>query len=369
MENEILKHFESLPEHRQAGKILHPMRNIVFIVLVGVFNRMEDWEDIADFAEYKRDFFEKYLDLSNGFPSDDTLRRFFAALDSRAFAACFSQWAASIVQGTSDKTVCIDGKRIRTASNMSDTPIHIVSAWVSENQMTLAQLKVSDKTNEITAIPQLIEILDLKGATVTIDAMGCQTEIVEKIVDAKADYVIGLKGNQPSLLEEALETAKTFKPDCEIVKTDFGHGRIEDRKYMFYSDLSCIPSRDRWKGFRQIVRVDTRQTDKKTGVESTDVRYFITSHKISDAEKVAECIRRHWGIESMHWSLDVTFDEDSSLKRDRNSAENFNIVRKIVMGVLKNDGVDYGKKRVSLKRRMLRASCDEAYLVSLLARL
>ena len=367
--NEILKHFETLPDHRQNGKILHPMRNIVFIVLVGAFNRLDGWEEIADFAEYRREFFEKYLDLTNGIPSDDTLRRFFEALDSKAFRTHFSEWASSIVPKTEDKTVCIDGKRIRTASRMSDDPIHIVSAWVAENQLTLAQTMVSDKSKEITAIPQLIEILDLKGATVTIDAIGCQTGIARKIRKAGADYILGVKDNQPSLMEEVEDTVRTVSPDRVITTTDIGHGRIEERKYMMYSDLSSVLSKDRWPDLGQVVRVETRQIVKKTGAESSDTRYFITSHKLDSAEKVAECVRKHWGIESMHWQLDVIFDEDSCLKRMRNSAENFDIVRKIVMGVLRNDGVDYGKKRVSLKRRMLRAIHDEGYLHSLLRRL
>ena len=369
MDNEILRHFESLPDHRQEVKILHPMRNIVFIVLVGAFNGLDGWEELADFAEYRRDFFGKYLDLSNGLPSDDTLRRFFAALDSRAFSECFRKWAASIVPETDGKTVCIDGKRIRKASTMADDPIHIVSAWVSENQITLAQLKVGDKTNEITAIPQLLEILDLRKATVTIDAMGCQTDIAKKIKEADADYILAVKDNQPTLMEEVLDTARTLTPDCVFEETDFGHGRIEERKYMMYSDLSYVLGRERWEGLRMVVRVETRQIVKKTGAESLDVRHFITSHGIKDAERVKNGIRNHWGVESMHWQLDVVYDEDSCLKRMRNSAENFNIIRKIVMGALRNDGIDYGKKCVSLKRRMLRASRDDGYLETLLGRL
>ena len=370
MENRIMVHFETLEDPRQQGKILHPMKNIVFIVLVGALNRLDGWEEIADFAEYRRDFFEKYLDLSNGIPTDDTLRRFFQNLNPKSFQARFMEWASSIVHGTEGKVVSIDGKRVRTASEMNDrNPIHIVSAWVSENEMTLGQLKVDDKTNEITAIPQLIEILDLKGSTVTIDAMGCQTEIVEKIIKAKADYVIGLKGNQPSLLEEAVETFKTFKPDHEFAVTESGHGRIEERKYMFCSNLSCILGKERWQGLRQVVRVDTRQTNKKTGKVASDSRYFITSHDESMVDRVAYSIRRHWAIESMHWQLDVVFGEDLSLKRIKNSAENFNMVRKMILGLLRNDGVDYGNKKVSLKRRMLRAAHDETYLENLLQRL
>lgn len=370
MENKIMIHFEALEDPRQQGKVLHPMRNIVFIVLVGALNGLDGWEEIADFAEYRRDFLEKYLDLSNGIPTDDALRRFFQNLNPKSFQKRFISWTSSIVHDVEDKVVSIDGKRIRKASEMNDrNPIHIVSAWLSENEMTLGQLKVSEKTNEITAIPQLIEILDLKGATVTIDAMGCQTEIVEKIADARADYVIGLKGNQPSLLEDAKLTCSKFRPDRVLSTTDCGHGRVEERKYLFYKDLSLVRDTEKWKGLQMVVKVETRQTDKKTGKETSDARYFITSHDDDMADRVAYSIRRHWAIESMHWQLDVVFGEDSSLKRIKNSAENFNIVRKIVLGLLNNDGIDYGKKRVSLKRRMLHAIHDDGYLENLLQRL
>ena len=346
------------------------MKNIVFIVLVGALNGLDGWEEIADFAEYRRDFLEKYLDLSNGIPTDDTLRRFFQNLNPKSFQERFVSWTSSIVHDVDGKVVSIDGKRIRKASEMNDrNPIHIVSAWLAENEMVLGQLKVSEKTNEITAIPQLIEILDLKGSTVTLDAMGCQTNIVEKVVDAGADYVIGLKGNQPTLLEDAELTSRTHRPVRVLSTTDCGHGRVEERKYLFYNDLSCLCGAERWKGLQMVVKVETTQTDKKTGKETSDTRYFITSHDESMADRVAYSIRRHWAVESMHWQLDVVFGEDSSLKRVKNSAENFNIVRKIVLGLLKNDGIDYGKKKVSLKRRMLHAIHDEEYLESLLERL
>lgn len=363
-------HFETLEDPRQQSKVLHPMKNIVFIVLVGALNGLDGWEEIADFAEYRRDFLEKYLDLSNGIPTDDTLRRFFQNLNPKSFQERFVSWTSSIVHDVDGKVVSIDGKRIRKASEMNDrNPIHIVSAWLAENEMVLGQLKVSEKTNEITAIPQLIEILDLKGSTVTLDAMGCQTNIVEKVVDAGADYVIGLKGNQPTLLEDAELTSRTHRPARVLSTTDCGHGRVEERKYLFYNDLSCLCGAERWKGLQMVVKVETTQTDKKTGKETSDTRYFITSHDESMADRVAYSIRRHWAVESMHWQLDVVFGEDSSLKRVKNSAENFNIVRKIVLGLLKNDGIDYGKKKVSLKRRMLHAIHDEEYLESLLERL
>lgn len=360
-------HFETMEDHRQKGKILHPMKNIVFIVLVGTLNGYSSWSEFSNLAKYRRDFFEKYLDLSNGIPSDDTLRRFFQDLDPESFRKHFRKWVASIVHGVRGKVVSIDGKRVRQATEMNGgNPIHIVSALIAENEMVLGQLKVSEKTNEISAIPELIEILDLKGSTVTIDAMGCQTAIVDEIIDKKANYVIGLKGNQQTLQDAAIETFNTFKPDMEIETTDCDHGRIEERKYMFTGNLSLVGQRERWSGLQQLVRVDTRQINKKTGKETNDTRYFITSHKKQRSEKVAYAIRKHWTIESMHWQLDVVFGEDSSLKRVRNSAENFNTVRKIVMGMLKNDGVDYKGKNVSLKLRMQRATHDQQYLEKLL---
>ena len=366
MKSEILKHFEDMEDPRVVGRTIHPLRNIVFITIVGALCGLTGWEEIADFAMYRKGFFSKYIDISMGLPSDDTLRRFFAKLKPEVFRERFLRWASSLVGGTKDKSVSIDGKCIRTANKMSpDNPVHIVSAWVGENAMTLAQVKVADKSNEITAIPELIDVLERAGSLVSIDAMGCQTDIAEKIRLAEADYVLAVKQNQPTLWNDTVRSFEVM-PICGVEQTtETGHGRVEERTYTFCDDLSCLLNAGSWKGLAMLVKVDSRVTDKKTGETTEYTRYHMTSCR--NMKRVAEGVRSHWGVESMHWMLDVVFGEDLSTKRIHNSAENFNIIRKLALNILKNDGVDYEKKRVSLKRRMLKATNDDQYLERLIS--
>jgi len=370
MKSEILKHFEDMEDHRVAGRVIHPLRNIIFITVVGALCGLTGWEEIADFAKYRKGFFSKYIDISMGLPCEDTLRRFFSRLKPDEFRRRFTAWVTAAVGGVSGKTVSLDGKTVRGASAMEpDSPVHIVSAWIGENLMTLAQARVATKRNEISAIRELLEILELNSATVTIDAMGCQVKIAERIIDKGADYVLALKMNQSTLRRDADLSFEKLPCCADITTEETDHGRVEVRRYRFIDDLSLLLTGHRWQGLGMIVRVDSEVTDKKTGKGSTSKRYYITSMKRAHAERCAECIRGHWGVESMHWSLDVTFGEDADTKREGYSADNFNTVRKMAMNVLKNDGVDYGKKRVSLKRRMLKAALDDGYraqLVSLL---
>ena len=366
--SKIIKSFEGMKDHRVVARTLHPLRNIVFITIVGALCGMTGREEIADFAKYHRGFFAKYLDLSNGLPSDDTLRRFFNRLDPKEFRKRFYAWAKEAVGPMKGKTLSLDGKTVRGASAMaSDNPVHIVSAWVGENQMVLAQARVGTKRNEISAIKELLEVLDLKGTTVTIDAMGCQVKIAERIVGKGADYVLALKMNQSTLRKDTDLSFEKLACCADITTEETDHGRAEVRRYRFIDDLSLLlTAGDRWKGLGMIVSVDSEVTNKKTGKTTRATRYYITSMKRCRAEQCKDTIRSHWGVESMHWSLDVTFGEDSATKREKNGAENFNIIRKIALNVLKNDEVDYGKKRVSLKRRMLKALHDQEYLKQLL---
>ena len=365
--NKILKHFEDMEDPRVVGWTLHAMRNIVFITIVGALCGLTGWEEIADFAEYHRKFFSQYLDLPNGLPSDDTLRRFFRDLKPGEFRKRFYAWAKEAVGPVKGKTLNLDGKTVRGASAMNpNNPVHIVSAWVGENQMVLAQTRVGSKRNEISALKELLEILDLKGSTVTIDAMGCQVKIAERIVDAGADYVLALKMNQSTLRKDTDLSFQKLPCCADLTTEETDHGRAEVRRYRFIDDLSLLLTGHRWKGLGMIVSVDSEVTDKKTGKTTRATRYYITSMKRGQAAQCKESIRSHWGVESMHWSLDVTFGEDSATKRKDHSADNFNTIRKIALNVLKNDGVDYGTKRVSLKRRMLKAQHSEEYLKQLL---
>lgn len=362
-----MQYFGQLEDPRVQGRVLHPMRNIVLITIVAAFCGFDEWEEIAAFAEFRRDFFAKYLDLSNGTPSHDTIARFFQHLKPKSFQKAFMEWSHSLVKNCDGKTVSIDGKRIRTASSMNDEhPLHIVSAWVGENQAVLGQVKVADKSNEITAIPLLLDILDLEGSVVTIDAMGTQTGIAEKIIEKKADYVLAVKENQPTLKDDLARTFDSNIPFVTYEEDDFGHGRIEHRKYCFTDDMSMVYLPEKWRHLSGLAKVERTSTEKKTGETSSDTRYFIASTR--DSQKVFHAVRGHWGVECMHWQLDVLLDEDRSLKRAGNSAENFNIIRKMVVNLMRNDDYQFKKKK-SLKLKMMSAVFDDAYLGHLISKL
>jgi len=371
MKNGYMKYFGQQEDTRVQGRVLHPMENIFMMTIVAVFCGFEEWEDIADFAEYRRDFFAKYLDLENGTPSADTFSRFFQKLDPKVFQKVFAEWAHTLVGKCGDKTVSIDGKRICTASRINDEhPLHIVSAWVGENQAVLGQIKVNDKSNEITAIPMLLDILDIKEGVVTIDAMGTQTDIAAKIVGKDADYVLAVKDNQQTLRDDVSRTFEAELPFKTYEEEDFGHGRIEHRKYSFTDNLDRLLSLERWDGLAGLVKVERTSIEKKTGKTTCDMRYFITS--LSDERKAFQAVREHWGVESMHWQLDVLLGEDRSLKRAGNSAENFNMIRKMVINLMRNDDYEFPqkrKKKKSLGRKMMSALFDPKYLEHLISKL
>jgi len=360
-----------MKDHRINRKKRHPLKNIIAITIVAIICNMETWEDIAFFGNAKKDFFSKFLDLKNGIPSKDTFRRFFAALDPQVFETHFTQWAKSLATDIDKEIVSIDGKTIRQASRMrEDNPIHLVSAWAGANELILGQIKTDEKSNEITAIPALLEALFLEGATVTIDAMGCQKNIVNKIVDKEADYVLALKDNHPTLLEEVTLSFEK-KPCSAFYQTlDCGHGRIEERKCSIITDLGFIFDRDSWTNLHAIVRIDSQRTIKKTGKIQEETRYFITS--LTDVEKISKAVRSHWGVENkVHWCLDMTFSEDSSSKREGFSAQNFSLINKIALNLIrKNIDKDIESKRFNkwtsiASRRRVAHFCDD-YLFELL---
>ena len=371
MRKPFLSYFRTMKDHRINRKKRHPLENIIAITIVAVICNMKSWKDVAFFGEMKKDFFSKFLDLKNGIPSKDTFRRFFAALDPDVFESHFTQWAKSLAKDIDKETVSIDGKAIRQASRMrEDNPIHLVSAWASTNALVLGQIKTDEKSNEITAIPALLEALFLEGTTVTIDAMGCQKNIVNKIVEKKADYVLALKENHPTLLEEVTLSfrEKTCHDFCETL--DFGHGRIEKRKCSIIKDLGFIFDKESWKNLQSIVRIDSQRTLKKTGEIQQETRYYISS--LTDVEKISKAIRSHWGVENkVHWCLDMVFDEDSSSKRAGFAAQNFSLVNKIALNLIRNnkDGkVEnelFDKWTSIASRRRLAHFCDD-YLFELL---
>jgi predicted transposase YbfD/YdcC len=360
-----------MKDHRINRKKRHPLINIVAITIVAAICNIDTWEDIVWFAEVKKDFFSKFLDLTNGIPSKDTFRRFFAAFDPKVFESHFLQWAQSLVKDIDKEFVSIDGKTIRQASRMRENnPIHLVSAWASVNELSLGQLATEEKSNEITAIPLLLDALFLEGAVVTIDAMGCQKEIANKIVEKKADYVLALKENHPTLLEDVIRSFD--KKNChEFHQTlNYGHGRIEERKCSVITDLNFIFDRDSWRNLKAIVRIDSQRIIKKTGEIQEETRYYITSANL--AEQISKAIRFHWGIENkVHYCLDVTFGEDSSSKRAGFAAQNFSLINKIVLNLIRKNGDNdienkRFKKWTSLKSKRRRALYLDDYLLELL---
>lgn len=336
-------HFGHLVDPRIHRTRLHSLHEILVITICAAVCGADNWVHIEMFAKAKEQWFRTFMDLPHGIPSHDTLGRVFSALDPESFGKCFASWAAAVANVCDGEVIAIDGKTARrsfdTASSKS--AVHMVNAWATRAGLALGQIASDAKSNEITAIPKLLDLLSLKGCIVTTDAMGCQTAIVEKVIDKGADYVLALKGNQGTLFEE---TQKYFAwaekggpdvPESELVETvDGDHGRIETRRYHTIGDVAwCSPS---WKGLKTLTKVTAERTSGKT--TSTETRYYISSLGLDRAASIAQAIRSHWGVEnSLHWVLDVAFNEDQSRVRSGNAPANLAIVRQIALNLLKQN--------------------------------
>lgn len=332
---------------------------------------------MAEFGNAKRAWFETFLDLPNGIPSHDTFGRVFAALDPDAFTACFLSWVQQAVAQTDGMVVAVDGKTVCRAHDRGagKAPIHMVSAWASEHRLTLGQVATDEKSNEITAIPALLDMLLLKGCIVTIDAMGCQTEIAARIVEQGADYVLALKENQPNTYREVVhlfaDAHATGFADYSADRAetlDGGHGRVEVRRYWTLSDAVTLAHLDpdgRWPGLRAIGMVEAERREKRNGVAgkgTREVRYYLTS--LADAGVFGRAVRAHWGIENgLHWTLDMAFREDESRARVGASAANLVVLRHIALNLLKQERT----AKVGVKNKRLKAGWDERYLLKVIA--
>lgn len=348
----------------------HSFEAVLVIAVCGFICGVDSWVELEEFGEEKREWFETFLDLPNGIPSHDTFGRIFAALDPEQFSRCFITWSEAVREVTSGEIVSIDGKTLRRSFDRasSKAAIHMVSAWASKNSLVLGQVKTEEKSNEITAIPKLLELLHLHGCVVTIDAMGCQREIVDRIVEKGADYVISLKGNQESLHEqtkaffdEAREESFETVQHAYTETLEKDHGRIERRRFWISSKLDWFRERDRWAGLTSVGMVEAQRTID--GVTTTETRYFISSLNAADAEKFADAVRKHWGIEnSVHWVLDVAFDEDRSRVRKDNGPENMAMLRHIALNLLKAET----RAKGGIKTRRKVAGWSNKYLLHLL---
>jgi predicted transposase YbfD/YdcC len=338
----IHKFFASLPEPRQRRKrIKHPLLTLVVIALCGTIAGADSWEEIVQFARDRRDWLSRFLDLSEGIPSHDTFGRVFAALDPVAFQKCLLAWVQRLHEVTAGQVIAIDGKVVREAMARSGDqgPMTLVSAWATANHICLGQVAGEAGSNELGALPKLLELLDLDGAIVTLDALGCQKEIVAQIVGKKGDFVISVKGNQEKLeaavhatLGAAME-AQTAMPT--ITRVEETHGRKERRLYTVLPVPDDFAELAQWKGLKSLVMVAREYVDAK-GQTHTGVRYYISSLP-AEVKRIAAAVRGHWGIENgMHWVLDVAFREDRNRARAKNAQANLGILRRTALSLLKN---------------------------------
>ena len=367
-DSSLVGHFSTLEDPREARTCRHKLIDLVVIAIAAVICGADDWVAVAAFGRAKEAWFRQFLELSNGIPAHDTFGRVFSLLAPAGFEACFRAWVAAIRQVLPGEIVAIDGKTLRRSHDRAAglAALHLVSAWATANRVVLGQVATEAKSNEITAIPRLLELLLLKGCIVTIDAMGCQKAIAEQIITQGGDYVLALKGNQGTLAAEVEEAfidadARDYAGVAtEVLETvERGHGRIETRRYRTLGELSGVGRSALWKGLNMLGMVESR--GERDGKISTECRFYIGSIG-TDVACFARAVRGHWGIENdLHWSLDVAFREDESRLRDPQARENFAVLRHIALTRLKQDTT-----RLGIKNKRLKAGWDQHYLEALL---
>jgi predicted transposase YbfD/YdcC len=363
----LKKHFRYLPDPRVVGRTRHLLIDIVVMAICAVIGDCDDWSDIAQFAQKRATWFRRFLKLPGGIPAHDTFERVFAALDGRAFQRCCLAWFRAAAELVGVGHIALDGKTLRGSATAKLGPLHVVSAWATQANLTLGQVTVDQKSNEITAIPKLLELLDLHGALVTIDAMGCQKEIAKQIVAGGGDYVLAVKGNQEHLLadiqatvEHALDGKLAAGVVVQHTTCEDGHGRHEERSYVVIHDVKGLRDRAAWPDATTVGVCHCERT--VAGKVSSEVHYFIGSRKMG-ARKYAHVLRGHWGIENnLHWQLDVSFGEDQSRIHERHGAENFGLLRKMALSLLKRNPT---KKSIARKRKA--AALDTGFLEEVLA--
>jgi predicted transposase YbfD/YdcC len=365
----IFEHFSKIDDPRIDRKKLHNLMEIIFIAICAFICGANSWLGVEEYAITKEKWLKKFINLKNGIPSHVTFWRVFAKLTPKVFEDCFFNWIKQIAKISKGEIIAIDGKTLCGTYDSSDphTALHMVSAWASKNDLILGQIKTEKKSNEITAIPKLLDMIDIQNATVTIDAMGCQKEIAKKIIQNKANYIFALKGNQGTMKEDIeLFFQDGLKNDFKNQKYNFysstekAHGRIETRNVYVINEIDWINGRKSWDSLSTIIMVEsTRELkDKKT----TEHRYYISSLN-NTAKQFSEDIRSHWGIECMHWCLDVGFREDRAVSKNPETGENMSILRRIAFNILKKDK----KTKSSIENKRFKAALNEKYLEELLA--
>jgi len=362
--NKLKSIFSQIDDPRRDLTKLHQLNDILLIGIISVICGADSWNEMELYAQEKEIFLRTFLDLPNGIPSHDTINRVFSAIDSKQFEACFIQWVQSLAELAPKEVIAIDGKTIRGAKSKGNkSPIHMVSAFACANNLVLGQVKTDEKSNEITAIPKLLELLSIQDTIVTIDAMGCQTDIASAIIDKDADYILAVKGNQPQLLEHIEDEFRFGKNIETTIDQELDHGRIETRKCSIINNFEFIPKSNQWDELTSIIKIESiREFKNSEKPTETATRYYISSLK-AKPEDFQNAIRSHWAIENkLHWILDVAFSEDASRKRVGNATQNFSILTKIALNLLKKDT----KAKVGVKSRRLKAALSNDYLLKIL---
>ena len=372
----LLCHFEALPDPR-AGNAVHRLHDLVVLAVCAVICGADGWVEVELFARSKFVWFKTFLDLPGGVPSHDTFNRVFARLDPDAFDAHFTAWAAALAGGSGGKLIAVDGKSIRRSFGRAwdkSGMAHLVSAFVADNRTAFAQVAVDGKGNEITAIPKLLALLDLRGATVTADAMGCQRAVAERVVAGGGDYVLALKENQPTLhakvkamLDEAVLLGFAGMSHGRSESADGGHGRLETRRVWVTDEVHWVQGRldEPWPHLGSVAVVESVRQDlgDPAGRVTTERRHFVSSRAGTDAAAMAAAVRGHWSVENnLHWQLDVSFGEDECRIRVGHGAENFSRLRRMALNLLTRDR----SVKVGIRGKRLKAACDEHYLLHLL---
>ncbi len=355
---ELLCWLEYIEDPRQEKKVRHLLKDILVIVLFATLANADDWVEISMFAYWNQDFLRKYIELRNGIPSHDTIQRVMSMISPDVIQQLYTKWQELLNHNEGEilkKIICIDGKTMRGNKRNGEKPSHVVSAWSKEDGFCLGQKAVKEKSNEITAIPELLKKLQIKGQIVTIDAMGTQKEIAKEIRQKRADYVLSVKGNQQSLHEALTEyfADEEFLKDIQAAggykkQSEKARSQVETREYYQTEDIKWLSGKAEWRGLKSIAMEKT--TIQKGDAVQSAVRYYISSLPM-DIETMSRAVRGHWSVESMHWHLDVTFREDANHTIDKTAAQNLNIIRKWSLSILKMTTLSFKEKRLSMKKK------------------
>ncbi len=360
-----LNSFKKLNDPRKdTATKWYSLELIIFQTLSAVISGAETWVDVAEFGKEKREWMSQFVSVPDGTPSHDTIGDFFKRLNAKVFSECFLRWTQQVCGVTQGELIVLDGKTMRGSHNkrVGKSAIHMISAWASNNKLVLAQRKVNDKSNEITAIPELLELLEIKGGIISIDAMGCQREIAKQIRAQQADYILALKTNQTELHQQAVDAFRFQKPTSQKETIEKNHGRIEQRVCSVINNPKDIEDAPKWKGLKSIIRIIRQREETASAIKSEETHYYISSMTESAAFFIDK-IRSHWTIENqLHWVLDVTFKEDHSRVRTGFADQNFAIIRHTAINLLRLDKTP----KVSLRNKRNKAAWNDTFRQKLL---